>query len=417
MRMFRSIPGAMGCEKTAEFALEAEGVQAIVRFESGRDAGRRIAGVAASARILRELEAGGVRRAWLVTADGEPVSAEARQDTERLAPGLEVREIPEARLAGGHAGASGIAIFSGEHVIPAALVRRLLRPGSAPIACRGATIAARLPSGASLSARGLGAPAAHCEDSSDILPLVPPARAAAAILKGTGKDSDGLVSRWINRPISRWMTSLLIHVGWLRPIHMTWCTALIGVAMAVTLLFGGESGLVIGAWLLQAASVIDGVDGEMARATYRSSDQGASLDTAVDMITNLAFVLGMTVNLTMYRGLHYAAIGGLALAELAIGLAIIYFLNRRRGGPVNFDLIKFHYAEKYDTSFAHRITRFITITTSRDFLVMLVLVMIALGGATWIPYVGAVTATIWLFWVLLAVPALWLERDVQPVSN
>jgi hypothetical protein len=48
---------------------------------------------------------------------------------------------------------------------------------------------------------------------------------------------------------------------------------------------------------------------------------------------------------------------------------------------------------------------------------MLVLVMIALGGATWIPYVGIVTATVWLFWVLLAVPALWPEPDAQPVSD
>jgi hypothetical protein len=135
------------------------------------------------------------------------------------------------------------------------------------------------------------------------------------------------------------------------------------------------------------------------------------------MFTNLAFVLGLTVSLGNYRGSHYAAVGGLALAELVFGLTIIYLLNRRRGGPVNFDLIKLYYGEKYDTSYAHRITRFITLTTSRDFLVMLVLVMIALGGATWIPYVGAVTATIWLFWVLLALPALWPQRDPRPVTD
>ncbi|MGZ8997539.1 MAG: CDP-alcohol phosphatidyltransferase family protein [Allosphingosinicella sp.] len=401
----------MGCEKTAEFVLEAEGVQAIVRFRSGRDAGRLIAGVTAAARILREIEAAGARRVWLVADDDETLSSDVARDCARLVPGLEVRQVPQARLAASHAGASGIAIFSGDHLIPAASLRPLLGRDSATLVHHGATIATRLQAGARFDSASLGGKATHDEEATDILALVPHARATATILKGTGKDSDGLVSRWINRPISRRITALLINVGWLRPIHMTWCTAAIGLLMAASLFFGGENGLVIGAWLLQAASVIDGVDGEMARATYRSSEQGATLDTVVDMITNLAFVLGMTVSLTMYRGPHYAAIGGLALAELVLGLAVIYLLNRRRGGPVNFDLLKLYYVERYDTSFPYRITRFITIATSRDFLVMLVLVMIALGGATWIPYVGAVTATIWLFWVLIAVPLLWPGRS------
>jgi len=408
---------AMACEKKADFPLAADRVQAMVRFESGGDAGRRIAGLAAAARILRELDIAGARSVWLATGDGAALSAQAKEDVERLAPSLELREVADTRLGGARAGESGIAILSGDHLIPARALRPLLRDGAAPIAHDGATVAVRLPSGASLSGAPLGAPAAGGQEPAGILPLVPPARASAAILKATGKDSDGLVSRWINRPISRRMSGVLLHVGWLRPIHMTWCTALIGVAMLASLLFGGESGLVVGAWLLQASSVVDGVDGEMARATFRSSERGASLDTAVDMITNLAFVFGMTVSLALYRGTHYAAVGGLALGEFAVGLAIIYLLNRRRGGPVNFDLLKLYYGDRFGTALLHRITRAITIATSRDFLVMLVLVMIALGRATWIPYVGAVTATIWLFFVFVAVPALWPEPDTQPVSD
>lgn len=396
--------------------MEAEEVQAIVRFRSGRDAGRRIAGVTAAARIIRELDEAGARRVWLVAEDGETISPEVAEDCARLAPGLEIGQVADARLAASHAGASGIAILSGDYVIPAASLRPLLGRGDSIMVHRGSTIAARPPPEARLdSAPPVGA-ATHGVEAHDILPLVPAGRATALILRGTGKDSDGLVSRWVNRPISRRITGLLINLGWIRPIHMTWCTALIGAMMAATLLFGGENGLLIGAWLLQAASVVDGVDGEMARATHRSSEQGATLDTAVDMITNLAFVLGMTVNLTLYRGPQYAAIGGLALAELAIGLAIIYLLNRRRGGPVNFDLLKMFYVERYDSAYPHRITRFITIATSRDFLVVLVLVMIAVGGATWIPYVGAIIATIWLFWVMIAVPMLWPERSSAPAE-
>lgn len=406
----------MGCEKTAGFAMGAEEVQAIVRFRSGREAGRRIAGVTAAARILRELDQAGATRVWLVADDDETISPDVAEDCARLAPELEISQIAQARLAASHAGSSGIAILSGDYVIPAASLRTLLGRDDSTLVHRGIAIASRLPAGAKLDSAPPGGTSTHDLESDDVLPLVPAARATAIILRGTGKESDGLVSRWINRPISRRITALLIDFRWIRPIHMTWCTALIGALMAATLLFGGENGLVIGALLLQAASVVDGVDGEIARATHRTSEQGATLDTAVDMITNLAFVLGMTVSLTMYRGPHYAAIGGLALAELVIGLAVIYLLNRRRGGPVNFDLLKLFYVERYHSAYPYRITRFITVATSRDFLVMLVLVMIAVGGATWIPYVGAVIATVWLFWVMIAVPMLWPERSSAPAE-
>ena len=63
------------------------------------------------------------------------------------------------------------------------------------------------------------------------------------------------------------------------------------------MLAGGKAGLILGAILFQAASVIDGVDGEMARATFRATDLGATLDSAVDMATNFLFVLGLTIHL------------------------------------------------------------------------------------------------------------------------
>jgi len=49
----------------------------------------------------------------------------------------------------------------------------------------------------------------------------------------------------------------------------------------------------IGALLFQAASMFDGVDGEIARATYRTSRSGAALDSAIDAATNFAAMLGI----------------------------------------------------------------------------------------------------------------------------
>ena len=60
---------------------------------------------------------------------------------------------------------------------------------------------------------------------------------------------------------------------------------------------GGKTGLILGGILFQAASVIDGVDGEMARATFRATDFGKTLDSAVDMATNFLFVSALTLHL------------------------------------------------------------------------------------------------------------------------
>ena len=70
-----------------------------------------------------------------------------------------------------------------------------------------------------------------------------------------------------------------------------------------TMLFvpGGEAGLVLGGLLFHAASVLDGVDGEMARATLRTSPSGATLDSAVDLATNFLFLAGITVHLALAR--------------------------------------------------------------------------------------------------------------------
>ena len=125
------------------------------------------------------------------------------------------------------------------------------------------------------------------------------ARRRTRSVRATGKASDGLVSRWLNRPISRSISIVLLrragrpadprHIRH-RPDRL-WSCSLARSAAA--------SGLVGGALLFHVASVFDGVDGEIARATWRSSRAGAALDTIVDMATNVLFLVGIVTNLAM----------------------------------------------------------------------------------------------------------------------
>ena len=116
------------------------------------------------------------------------------------------------------------------------------------------------------------------------------ARAAAAALRGSlGKDADGPVSRWLNRPLS---TRLSMVLAPLRPAPdlVSLAAFALGVAGAV-LLAAGQG--VVGALLVHASSVADGVDGEVARLQLRGGPRGALLDGVLDRVADAAILAGL----------------------------------------------------------------------------------------------------------------------------
>jgi phosphatidylglycerophosphate synthase len=119
--------------------------------------------------------------------------------------------------------------------------------------------------------------------------------AERCLLRSLKKDTDGLVSRTINRRISLACTRYLVRTG-LRPNHLTVVIMLIGVASGIfAALAEPWWWLVLGGALFQAQSVLDGCDGEIARLTYRFSKLGQWLDSVGDDLTNYSFFLGLAV--------------------------------------------------------------------------------------------------------------------------
>src|SRR5205085_331769 len=157
------------------------------------------------------------------------------------------------------------------------------------------------------------------------------------IVRATGKPGDGLVSRWLNRPISQRITWLVLAIPGIRPIHVTVLNGLLALPMFVLLLFGGHMGLLLGAILFHTASVLDGVDGEMARATWRTTAEGASLDSLIDMSINFLFVLGLTIHLAVRDHDVIGWIGAWAIVAMIVGNALIGRRVRAQGAPLGFD--------------------------------------------------------------------------------
>lgn len=241
----------------------------------------------------------------------------------------------------------------------------------------------------------------------EALDLDRPAQAARRILQATAKASDGIISRWINRPISQAISQALLAVlPGIRPTQVTLAVAAIAIAMVLALLTGGAKGLIWGGILFQLASVLDGVDGEIARASYRSSPAGAALDTRVDMLTNIGFFVGAAFALTRMYGGHQAIVGGTAVLFALTGLGITAWLLKRLDRPGSFDIIKHYYRERFPGGWQWVVTETLVLMTSRDFFAFAFAVVIVLGlgwAVTWL--LLGFTAT-YLFFVLCAVPGL-----------
>src|ERR1700747_1799241 len=116
------------------------------------------------------------------------------------------------------------------------------------------------------------------------------------------KPQDGFVSRFLNRPISRRITRFLVKF----PIHPNAWTISIFVLPLIACAFlvrGNYVSIVIGAAIFQAFSILDGCDGEIARAKNLESKFGERLDSFCDFLASLVYVVALGL------GLHHSAEG------------------------------------------------------------------------------------------------------------
>lgn len=271
------------------------------RFAAARHADRLVAGVPAAARLAHALRAVQPDAPLvLVLPEGGALAPATLDEIARLAPRMAVVIRTSAQGC----------IIPGEALPDAAALAAILA-GKAPVP---------LPSADPLAALGA---------------------AERAILSATAKAGDGVVARALNRPISRAISARLLRLGWVRPGHATGLTALVALAMLACLVaWPSPAGLTAGAVLFQLASVIDGVDGEIARATFRSSPSGASLDSLVDALTNLAFLGGAGASFAMQGEPGAALLAAGACGVQAVGLGLLGRAAWRSERVLHFDSLK-----------------------------------------------------------------------------
>jgi choline kinase/uncharacterized membrane protein YbhN (UPF0104 family) len=115
-------------------------------------------------------------------------------------------------------------------------------------------------------------------------------RAARSLLRRSlGKDSDGAVSRRLNRPVSTRITMALAPLR-IPPALLSLLAFVIGIWAAWSLSAGRA---LMGGVLVQVTSVLDGVDGETARLQGVASRRGAFVDGLADRMVDAAVVAGL----------------------------------------------------------------------------------------------------------------------------
>ncbi|HWO69621.1 MAG TPA: NTP transferase domain-containing protein [Actinomycetota bacterium] len=137
-------------------------------------------------------------------------------------------------------------------------------------------------------------------------------RARERLRRSLSKPGDGPVSRYLNRPIS---TRLSMAIAPLRPNPdlVSVLAFLLGLAGAWALATGRG---VLAAALVHLTSILDGVDGEVARLQLRGGPGGALLDGVLDRLADAAAVGGLAW-WALEEGVEPTAVTGLAVAATA----------------------------------------------------------------------------------------------------
>jgi choline kinase/phosphatidylglycerophosphate synthase len=105
------------------------------------------------------------------------------------------------------------------------------------------------------------------------------------------KPGDGPVSRYLNRPLSTRLSMLIASLG-ISADLLSLVSAAVGFIGAWLLARGS---VVAGALAVHGSSVLDGVDGEVARLRLRASPRGALLDGVLDRLVDAAVIAALGV--------------------------------------------------------------------------------------------------------------------------
>jgi phosphatidylglycerophosphate synthase len=177
-------------------------------------------------------------------------------------------------------------------------------------------------------------------------------RAEKTLVWSLRKAADGIASKAINRHLSLPVSWTLMRTS-VHPNFITVCCFLLALTGGLTIAQGGYWAGAIGMLIFNLGSIMDGVDGELARLRYQQGRLGQWMDTVADDLGNVAYISGITLNLDAAGVTWAMPVGVASLIAFAITqggqyalIAIVYKSGDLAAIPWLFQSSDFLSAEK-----------------------------------------------------------------------
>lgn len=229
------------------------------------------------------------------------------------------------------------------------------------------------------------------------------------LIRGTSKKFQGPVDALVNWRFSMPLTRVLARGSLaLTPNHITIVSILVGLAAAAVIVtlgdtLGGYAAFAIAGVLLQVQSILDSVDGELARLRYQYSKFGQWLDNVSDdIVDNLFVVAAGWVLGDPWFPIALGAAGGRLLTAL-----VVYSDTYRRTGTGDvfafrwwFEDPKASAVELYDPT---SVVTWLRSVGRRDTYVFLWAIACVAGFPYWVVGHAAVISAVYVGLILLHV--------------
>jgi len=181
-------------------------------------------------------------------------------------------------------------------------------------------------------------------------------RAETAVFSELMRGDLGFVARYLNKPVSFFITRhVLCHLP-LTPNHVTVGAAMVGMVGAALIASGNYALMIWGFFLAHVQSILDGCDGELARVRFQQSALGEWLDTLVDDGLNILLFAALGIGLYRGGGDPLLLLCGLAAAVMHLLYDAVALNEFRRQGESG-EIIKIRWRIAGKDSMKTRLTQ------------------------------------------------------------
>lgn len=210
------------------------------------------------------------------------------------------------------------------------------------------------------------------------------------LFKSLSKPTDGLAAKYLNRPLSIRISQLLVQT----PITPNqWSLFLFGVTLtgAWILTLGNKAGFILGTFLYQMVSLLDGCDGELARVRFQESKQGEWIDTLSDLGGNILFLAALGLGLSrqdgidIYKSRFFLWEGIVCAFAMASTLWGVSRFTQKREGSGHFNNFGRTIINELElTGWVQKVSLFLAKILKRDSYMLIFFIMTLFDLANWI---------------------------------